>query len=461
MGDNGLFALCFGDNIARNLWSEGDRQMKFGLLYEHQLPRPWDENAEHQLFHEALAQCELADRLGIDYIWEVEHHFLEEYAHSSAPEVFLAACAARTKGIRLGHGVVLAPPGYNHPARVAERIATLDLVSSGRVDWGTGESASRVELEGFGINPEQKKAMWAEAVEETANMMAMDPYPGFEGKFFSMPCRNIVPKPVQRPHPPLWVACSKRETIHAAARAGIGALTFAFVDPGEAGKWAKEYYEIVKSDQCVPIGHAVNANIAMVTGFSYHADAAEAKRRGGEGFQFFGYSLGHYYVYGQHKPGRTNVWERFETARPGLPEVGHGSGIGTPAELTQHLRRYQDAGVDQVIFIQQGGRNRHAHICAALELFASAVMPALKEGEAAREAQKARELEPYVTRALARKRRRAPLADADIPVVGAYGNTIIQAGQPTSGPTHHIHSDITVMMTDPADKEKARAAGED
>src|SRR5215813_945466 len=112
-----------------------ERAMRFGLLYEHQLPRPWTGDTEHKLFHEALAQVELADRLGIDYIWEVEHHFLEEYAHSSAPEVFLAACAARTSRIRIGHGVVLAPPGYNHPARVAERIATLDLVSDGRVDW--------------------------------------------------------------------------------------------------------------------------------------------------------------------------------------------------------------------------------------------------------------------------------------------------------------------------------------
>ena len=102
--------------------------MRFGLLYEHQLPRPWTGDTEHRLFKDALAQVELADGLGIDYIWEVEHHFLEEYAHSSAPEVFLAACAARTKRIRIGHGVVLAPPGYNHPARVAERIATLDLI---------------------------------------------------------------------------------------------------------------------------------------------------------------------------------------------------------------------------------------------------------------------------------------------------------------------------------------------
>ena len=112
--------------------------MKFGIFYEHQLPRPWGEGDELQLFQDALTQVELADRLGLDYAWEVEHHFLEEYSHSSAPEVFLAAASQRTQRIRLGHGIVLMPPGYNQPARVAERIATLDLVSRGRVDWGTG-----------------------------------------------------------------------------------------------------------------------------------------------------------------------------------------------------------------------------------------------------------------------------------------------------------------------------------
>ena len=167
----------------------------------------------------------------------------------------MAFCARNTTQIRLGHAVVLSPPGYNHPARVAERIATLDLLSDGRVEFGTGESASRVELEGFGIDPTQKKAMWAEAVEQTANMMTMAPYPGFEGQFFSMPCRNVLPKPLQSPHPPIWVACSRRETIHEAARHGIGALTFAFVDPQEASKWVQEYYDIIKSDACVPIGH--------------------------------------------------------------------------------------------------------------------------------------------------------------------------------------------------------------
>jgi alkanesulfonate monooxygenase SsuD/methylene tetrahydromethanopterin reductase-like flavin-dependent oxidoreductase (luciferase family) len=400
--------------------------MRFGIFYEHQLPRPWNEGDELKLFQDALDQVELADRIGIDHAWEVEHHFLEEYSHSSAPEVFLAACSQRTKNIRLGHGITLMPPNYNHPARVAERIATLDLVSKGRVEWGTGESSALLELGGFNVPVDQKRSQWREAVEQCANMMAMDPYPGFEGEFFSMPCRNVVPKPVQRPHPPLWVACSNRETIKLAARLGIGALTFAFVDPAEAKQWVDDYYRIFK-EECVPIGHAVNPNICMVSSFSVHRDEEEARRRGMDGFRFFGYALGHHYIFGEHKPGRTDIWAEFEKAKDKLPVNGAG-GIGTPDQLRKHLRGFAETGVDQVSFIQQGGNNKHEHICEALELFASEVMPEFKEHEAERQKKKAEELAPYVEKAMARKKAMKELADDEIPNVIALGRQIVDQG---------------------------------
>ncbi len=373
--------------------------MKFGIFYEHQLPRPWSAGEEHKLFKDALDQVELADRLGIDYAWEVEHHFLEEYSHSSAPEVFLAACSQRTKRIRLGHGITLMPPNYNFPARVAERIATLDLVSDGRVEWGTGESSSRIELEGFGIGYMEKRDMWEEAVRETARMLCMEPYPGYAGKFFSMPPRNVVPKPLQRPHPPLWVACSNRDTIKLAARLGMGALTFAFIDPDDAKYWVDEYYETFEKE-CTPIGRAVNPNIAMVTGFMCHEDSATAVAQGLEGFKFFGFALAHYYITGTHVPGRLNVWDEFKKAPP-FPAMPTG-GIGNPDEVRANLEKFEEVGVDQVVFIQQGGNNRHAHICESLELFADRVMPGFKERHDARAARKAERLAPAIERALAR-----------------------------------------------------------
>ena len=408
--------------------------MKFGIFYEHQLPRPWDDGDEQKLFNDALEQVSIADRVGIDYAWEVEHHFLEEYSHSSAPEVFLAACSQRTKNIRLGHGIRQVIPQYNHPARTAEVIATLDLVSNGRVDFGTGESSAELELGGFKIPVEQKRKIYLEATEQIANMLVMDPYPGYKGQYFDMPCRNIVPKPVQRPHPPLWVACSQRETIRMAARLGIGALTFAFVDPMEAQEWVDEYYGIIKSDQCVPIGHAINPNICMVSSFSCHQDREVAVKRGLDGFEFFGFALGSLYAFGEHKPGRTDLWKQFQALKVAGTDMeniditralaGSRGGIGTPDDLREHLLKFEKCEVDQVTFIQQAGRNKHEHICEALELFAAEVMPEFKEREAERERKKFEELEPYLQAAMDRKIAMKELNDDEIPTFVSLGRKV-------------------------------------
>ncbi|HWL47399.1 MAG TPA: LLM class flavin-dependent oxidoreductase, partial [Sphingomonadaceae bacterium] len=376
----------------------------------------------------ALDELELADRLGYDYAWLVEHHFLEEYSHSSAPEVFLGALSQRTKRMRLGHGIAVMPPRINHPARVAERIATLDLLSNGRVDWGTGESGTAMELEGFGVDPGAKKEMWQEATEQCANMLAMNPYPGFEGKHFSMPTRNIVPKPLQTPHPPLWVACSRRDTILHAARNGMGALVFGFAAPEQAGKWVEEYYDIIRSKACVPLGHAVNANFAIVTALSVHNDRQEAVRRGSQGFKYFGYSLGFYAAFGKTKPGYSTVWENFLKAEPSIEDNHGNGGIGTPQEVYEHCKAYADVGVDQLIFVQQTGPANHQHICESLKLFASDVMPRLKQGEAEALARKEAELAPFIAQALARKPRMAALKPDEIEEVRSFGLRRKEAG---------------------------------
>src|SRR5579864_3609802 len=268
------------------------RAVRFGLFYEHQLPRPHAPDAEERLLNDALEQVELADKLGFHAVWEVEHHFLEEYSHSSAPEVFLAAASQRTKTVRLGHGIVQLPPAYNHPARVAERIATLDLVSGGRVEFGTGESSSQAELGGFGVQRELKRAQWEEALDVSVRLMVEAPFAGHQGRFLSVPPRNLVPKPKQKPHPPLWVACSRRDTILLAAEKGIGALSFAFIDPEEAARWMADY-ERTLAESCVPVGRAVNPQVACVTPMMLHPDEDEALRRGIDGSNFFGYSLAH------------------------------------------------------------------------------------------------------------------------------------------------------------------------
>jgi alkanesulfonate monooxygenase SsuD/methylene tetrahydromethanopterin reductase-like flavin-dependent oxidoreductase (luciferase family) len=405
--------------------------VRFGLFYEHQLPRADGELDEGKLLSDALDQVELADRLGIDYAWEVEHHFLEEYSHSSAPEVFLAAASQRTSRIRLGHGIVQVPPAVNHPARVAERIATLDLVSGGRVEFGTGEGSSQMELGGFGVDRETKRAQWEEGLDAITRMFVEEPFAGYDGRWISMPPRNVVPKPKQRPHPPLWVACSRRETILLAAQRGIGALSFAFVEPEDAKEWVDSYYETLASEQCVPAGFAVNPNVAVVLPMMCHEDEATAIERGIDGAHFFGFSLAYYYAFGEHNPGHSNVWREFQERRGEvgfareivtpdeaplgvrLLQQGLGSlrgAIGTPGQITSLLERYEAAGVDQVIFVSQAGMNRHEHICESLELFASEVMPRFSEGAGEREHSKRERLESAIERALAR---RAPARAAD------------------------------------------------
>ena len=405
--------------------------MKFGIFYELQLPKPWGPDDERQLVQDALVQVELADRLGIDYAWAVEHHFLEEYSHCSASEVFLAAAAARTKRIRLGHGIRQVIANYNHPARTAEAIAMLDLVSNGRAEFGIGEGATRLELGGFNIPAKEKRAMSLEAAEQIANMMVLTPYPGFEGRSFKMPCRNVLPKPTQKPHPPMWMACTNRDTIKIAASNGLGALAFSFLDEAEARTWSSIYYDIIKSEHCIPIGHSVNANIAMVSAFSLHADPGEAQRRGQEGFEFFRYAISAL-VSNDTVPGRSRLFEEFKAARAdGALAASLGAaeslasafqrsrGIGTPADFRQHVRSFETAGIDQIILLQQAGRNQHAHICESLELLAREVLGEFAATSAERDRRKVEELGPFIAKALARKRRMPPLADAEIPVVRA------------------------------------------
>src|SRR5512133_3613683 len=393
--------------------------MRFGIFYEHQIPRPWGDDGEQRLILEALEQIELADRVGIDSVWEVEHHFLEEYSHSSASGVFLGAASQRTKRIRLGLGILPLPLGYQHPARVAETAAMLDLVSGGRVELGTGETSSGAELEGFGVDRETKRAQWEELLPVVARMMVEEPFAGADGRFFKMPPRNVVPKPVQKPHPPLWVACSRRETIRLA--------------PEEAKAWVDEYHAIVESERCVPGGFAVNPQVACVLPMMCAPDEAQAIERGIDGAHFFGYSLAHYYVFGDHRPGATNVYEEFlarrddvgfarsiitaDAAPLGVRVLQQGLGslrgaIGSPEQVRDLCRRYEAAGVDQLIFLMQAGRNRHEHICESIELFASEVMPEFAQRADEADARRAERFAPAIEAALAR-REPPPAADPD------------------------------------------------
>jgi alkanesulfonate monooxygenase SsuD/methylene tetrahydromethanopterin reductase-like flavin-dependent oxidoreductase (luciferase family) len=372
--------------------------VKFGLLYEMQLPRPldsdqWHADDELEMVQNTLEQIELADRIGFDYVFFVEHHFLEEYSISSAPEIMLGAAAARTRNVRLGHGIIQMPPRQNHPARVAERIATLDLVSNGRVEFGTGEGATTTELAGFGTEHSEKKEAWEEATRECLRMMSETPYPGYEGTYFSMPERNLIPKPLQKPHPPVWVAAARRETAMIAARLGMGAIGFGFETPEEADERVARYYDLIRRCR-TPIGKAMNPALVTVGNMLCAATDELAVERGLEGAQFFGFSLG--WTHGAVKHGHDHVYREFrqrqvarqstasleptdESARALYRAGRRGLFIGSPKYIRNNLAAYEQAHMDAVLFFVQCGPRQHEHIMESMELFGKAVLPEFVE----------------------------------------------------------------------------------
>lgn len=360
--------------------------MKFGIFYEHQLPRPWTEASEFNLFQQSLEQLELADRLGYDYVWEVEHHFLEEYSHSSAPEVFLAAASQRTKNIRLGHGIVQLTT--NQPHRVAERVATLDQISGGRVEFGMGEGAGPAELHPFGIRVRDKRDRWEEAVKAIIPMFTRDSWE-FHGQYYDFPARNVIPKPFQKPHPPLWVACSNIRTIADAGRWGMGALGFSFVSPEAARAWVNRYYNVRLHHPQPLTDYQPNPNIAIVNGFMCAETDAEALEKAA-GWTFFIFALSYYGRKGVDAPGAGNLWREYQDWRhtEKAQQALRNGLIGSPETIRKRLRMFRDAHVDQVILLNQAGKTSHEDICASLELFAREVMPEFHADQPAHEAWK-------------------------------------------------------------------------
>jgi alkanesulfonate monooxygenase SsuD/methylene tetrahydromethanopterin reductase-like flavin-dependent oxidoreductase (luciferase family) len=347
--------------------------VKFGIFYELQLPKPWDRDDEYELIQHALEQVELADRLGYDYAWEVEHHFLEEYSHSSAPEVFLSAASQRTERIRLGHGIVQLPT--NHPARVAERVSTLDLISHGRVELGVGEGSSVTELHPFDRRFRDKREVWEDAMRCLMPMFWEEGWE-YHGEFFDFPLRNVVPKPRQQPHPPLWVACSQLETIEMAGRRGLGALGFQFVSADAAVAWVNAYYNAFVHRLEPLCDYQTNPNIAVVSQFMCAPTDAEAQAMA-DGSTFFQFALRFYNTHGPVEPGTVSLWDEYQAwkASPSGQKAQGGGLIGSPATIQRKLRRFEESNVDQVILLNQAGRNRHEDICSSLELFAAEVMP--------------------------------------------------------------------------------------
>ncbi|MGH7779338.1 MAG: LLM class flavin-dependent oxidoreductase [Candidatus Binataceae bacterium] len=356
--------------------------MKFGIFYEHSVQKPWTRESELRAYHQALEQIELADELGFDQVWEVEHHFLEEYSHSSAPEVFLAAAAARTKRIRIGQGIAVCLPPMNHPARIAERAAALDLISNGRLEFGTGRSATWTEVGAFGIDPDATKEMWDEVIRAIPRMWTEDEFE-WNGKYFKMPPRNVLPKPIQDPHPPMWVAVSSPETAVQAAERGIGMLGVTLGTPADYKRLVSDYRRIIK--HCDPVGKFVNNQVNAASWMYCGEDENEARAvGGGAAFHFFR-TAAHLVGLGGIYPSHAYTAHANATALLSQAEIQslrEGFPVGTPEQIVENLRYWEEVGVERVVcMINFDQQIPHKKVLASLERFAKFVMPEFAEGK--------------------------------------------------------------------------------
>ncbi len=356
--------------------------MKFGLIYGMPVPKPWYDGQETETYFNAIEQIRLAEEVGFQYVWAVEHHFLAEYSHSSAPEVFLAAVSQHTLKIRIGHGVVLLPIPYNHPVRVAERIATLDILSRGRVEFGTGRSGiSMTEIEGFGIEPAETRPMWEEALRAIPRMWLEEPF-SFQGRYFSVPPRRIVPRPVQKPHPPIWAACSQPDTFKLAGHMGTGALAFTPGSPADLKVRIDAYREAVTHPE--PVGAFVNNQVAAALPGHCAPTDEEAFNEARPGIDFF---LKHIRMFREQFRHTTAASYQYRAKEAdvvktdvSIAEQAKNSSIcvGSPESCVRILRAYQELGIDQIILDFEHVSIPHDKVIRSIRLFGTEVIPQFK-----------------------------------------------------------------------------------
>jgi alkanesulfonate monooxygenase SsuD/methylene tetrahydromethanopterin reductase-like flavin-dependent oxidoreductase (luciferase family) len=355
--------------------------MKFGLLMQMEIPKPWPDgvDVDHRIHWQTLEQGIVADQAGFDYFWLTEHHFYEEIGHCSAPEVFLAALAMRTERIRLGHGVVVLPA--NHPIRVAERAATLDIMSNGRLDLGTGRGSSLYHIEPFHFGPDDSKEVWDESMRVICSLFLNETFPGHQGKYFDLPPRKLIPKPYQKPHPPLWVAAARPETFAHAGRTGLGVLGFVAMAPEELLPAVAAYREeAANADPANFYGAFATNQIAAIANAYCDTDDRRGRTIGGAATRWY---LGDNDApLNAERFGPNFSRELFTRGAVYGDDALVESGIlvgGDPDTCSRVIERWEKAGIDQLMFLIQAGNTTHEQVMRSIELFGDKVLPRFAE----------------------------------------------------------------------------------
>ncbi|MBX3026805.1 LLM class flavin-dependent oxidoreductase [bacterium] len=363
--------------------------MEFALFYEIPVARPWTRRSERDAYHQVLEQAVLGEQAGFHSLWTVEHHFLEEFSHCSNPEVLYGAIAARTSRLRLGYGVRLMPFPYNHPVRSAESAAVLDLLSDGRVEFGTGRSSTRAELEGFGIDPHRTRELWEEALDVVVAAWTNDVLE-WNGKQFHIPPRRVLPKPIQDPHPPLWGATSSPDSHRIMGEKGMGLLSFTIGTPPEELKERIDLYRDGLT-RATPVGKFVNGRAGTFTMVNVAASREQARANAAESFEWYARR-------GTEAVASVSKWMRELGQASGTYAYGdaladldtsfltydflESSGaciVGTPADCIETAKRYEAAGCDLLLCLMNPYKVPHRAVMESIELMGQHVIPALKK----------------------------------------------------------------------------------
>ena len=359
--------------------------MKFGLMTQVQMPRPWGPNAEVQAYRNAVSQAEAAEAAGFSYFWTTEQHFFYEIGHSPCPDILLAAVSERTNRIRLGFAVMLMT--VHNPFIVAEKVATLDVLSNGRVDFGMGRGSTSYMVEAFGVDAVSSRDQANEATEAVLRMFAEEKFSGFKGEYYDLPERYVVPKPVQKPHPPLWIAASNLETYEHAARMGVGVIGVTRNSIAETRSAIAQYRDVIRGDRSGFIGAYPNEHVGVFALACVHEDdrigrdiaCAAARWYNGDNDAVlnkvrFGTAGGLEKVVAKFRS-RTN---------DELLEDGMAIG-GNPDTVSRIVEKWHAAGVDQMIFVLQAGRTTHDQVMRSIELIGQKVIPRFADAHAAAE----------------------------------------------------------------------------
>ncbi len=362
--------------------------MKLDLLYEIDAPRPWSKphpygqrEAEQRAYKEAVEQIVLADKHGFNTVWAVEHHFREGRSHCPAPEVLLGHLAALTKNIRLGFGVTLTPFAFTPPQRIAEKVATVDILSGGRVEWGTGRSTP-MEQTAFGVDRARSREDWQEAIEIVCGMWREE-YFEYESPQFKFPRRLVTPKPFQDPHPPCWMAATSDGSAEIAGSMGLGLLSFSTLQPlDKMAQLVNVYREASKKAK--PLTGVTTNKVASYT-LVHHCPTKDNPA------DPVWKSIGWWY---QHLAQFTLEWELPHLTKeeadkifPQLKPLMDGTVpvdtfdkadmilVGDTETIIRKMKRYADLGIDELICYVQWGYLKHEDIMRTIDILGKEVLP--------------------------------------------------------------------------------------